>query len=176
MKSVICLINYHLIYLPTLSRILEIIILNRIKEFEKNNKTVIDEQFGFQERKCTVQQLARITNYISYNFNIKHSTSMVLLDIEKAFDTVWHQGWIYKLQKLSIPLYIIKIILHHLRNRHFTVKINDVISDKQHIATGVLQGSILGPVLFSYYINDIPKGDMINIALFVEYSYGLTPR
>lgn len=144
------------------------IILNRIKNFEQNNKIIIEEQFGFQERKCTVQQLARITNHISNNFNIKHSTAMVLLDIEKAFDTVWHQGLLYKLHMVGISPYIIKIILHYLKNRSFSVKIKNTLSDKQNISAGVPQGSILGPKLFCYYINDIPIDNDTKTALFAD--------
>lgn len=78
------------------------------KKHENDNQNLIDEQFRFRKQCSTVHQLSRITNFISNNFNIKTSTAMALLDIEKAFDTVWHRGLILKLYKLNLPTYIIK--------------------------------------------------------------------
>ena len=154
--------------LPTLSKIFERIILNRIINFENESKIIIPEQFGFMKNKSTVQQLVRITNTISNNFNINKSTAMILLDIEKAFDTVWHQGLIYKLAEYKVPLYIIKIIIHYLRNRKFFTTVNNRTSKTNNVEAGVPQGSILGPILFLYFINDLPKHSKTEIALFAD--------
>lgn len=154
--------------LSTISKIYEKIILNRLQKFEKEAGNLIDEQLGFREGKFTVQQLARITNQISNGFNENKSTAMLLLDIEKAFDTVWHQGLIYKLNSYNIPKYIIKIIISYLENRTFSIKVNNSLSQTQIVVAGVPQGSILGPILFLYFINDIPKSKNTNLALFAD--------
>lgn len=154
--------------LPTLSKIFERVILNRIHEFEKNNNNLNQEQFGFRKGRSTVQQLARITNVISNGLNQNKSTAMLLLDIEKAFDTVWHEGLVHKLSTYKLPNYVLKIIMSYLEDRTFQIKIGNTYSKTQNVAAGVPQGSILGPILFLYYINDIPKSPNTNIALFAD--------
>ena len=92
-KDKLFLQNYRPIsLLPTLSKTFEKIILNRIKIHEKDNNTLMQEQFGFREGRRTVHQLARLTNDITTEFNKNKSTALILLDIEKTFDTVWHTG------------------------------------------------------------------------------------
>lgn len=154
--------------LPTMSKVYEKIILNRILIFEKENKILIPEQFGFRAHRSTVQQLARITNQISNNFNIKKSTAMILLDIEKAFDTVWHEGLIHILHSIGLPIYIIRVLIEYLKNRIFTTKVKNKNSKKRKVAAGVPQGSILGPILFIYFINNIPKSPDTELALFAD--------
>lgn len=103
---------------------------------ERENKIFIEEQFGFRSHRSTVQQLARITNKISFNFNINKSSSMILLDIEKAFDTVWHEGLILVLNEQKFRLYLIKIIAKFLRNRTFFTTIKNKKSKPRKVATG----------------------------------------
>lgn len=154
--------------LNTMSKIFEIIILNRFLKFENDNKILIDEQFGFRRNRSTVQQLTRIAHNISCNFNINKSTAMVLLDIEKAFDTVWHKFLIYLLYDYKLPLYLVKIIANYLKRRRFFVSVNKSKSSKRKIAAGVPQGSILGPILFIYFINAIPRSPDVDVALFAD--------
>ena len=89
-------------------------------------------------------------------FAAKEKIGGIVFDIEKAFDKVWHQGLLVKLHKMRI----FKIMAHWIKNflsdRTFFVSINGCNSDLFPINTGVLQGSILFPILFSIFIDDIP--------------------
>lgn len=93
---------------------------------------------------------------------------MLLLDIEKAFDKVWINGLIYKLVNYKFPFYLIKLIHNYLTNRTFKIKVNNSFSEQQTPTAGVPQGSVLGPVLFTYYINDIPQFAKTQIAIFAD--------
>lgn len=150
------------------NKIFEKIILNRILKFENENKILIDEQFGFRRNRSTVQQLVRIVHNISCNFNINKSTAMILFDIEKAFDTVWHKALICLLFDYKFPYYLIKIVANYLKRRRFFVSVNNAKSSKKKIAAGVPQGSILGPILFIYFINCILQSPCTNVALFAD--------
>lgn len=74
--------------LPTLAEIVEIIVNKRLAKYLLDSSVLLDEQFGFRKSRSTCQQLARLTNHISLNFNRSRSTGLLLLDIKKAFDTV----------------------------------------------------------------------------------------
>lgn len=154
--------------LPTMAKVAEKVILYRIRKHEGQHKLTIDQQFGFREKHNTVQQVIRITNDIVTNFNKGNVTTMLLLDIEKAFDRVWIQGLIYKMIKYEYPCTIIKLVYSYLKQRNFKVVINNIKSTKKEIPAGVPQGSILGPVLFNIYLNDIPTFSKTNLALYAD--------
>lgn len=95
---------------------------------------------------------------------MKQSTGMFLLDIEKAFDTVWHDGLLHKLLKSDIPINLVRYLSH----RNFRVHIDNESSNLFNIQAGVPQGSVLGPILFLVYLNDIPKQPRTHLACFAD--------
>lgn len=173
-------LNYRPIsLLPSLSKLFEKIILSRLKECL--NSKIIDEQFGFREGHSTTHQLNRLTEHISANFNRKKSTGFLMLDVEKAFDTVWHEGLVYKLDKYKTPHYLIQIIRSYLQDRSYVVSLNNDNSTPRKIPAGVPQGSILGPYLYIIYTNDIPILKNTSLSIYADdtavltSSYGLKP-
>jgi hypothetical protein len=87
------------------------------------------------------------------NFNNKICTAAVFLDIEKAFDTMWHPGLLYKLSNLKFSTHLINLISTFLSQRNFRVSVESEISAPRYMQAGVPQSSILS----NLYINDTPK-------------------
>ena len=92
----------------------------------------------------------------------------VILDVSKAFDKVWHAGLIYKLHQNSICGDLINILNDFLTNRKQRVVLNGQCSSRVDIQAGVPQGSILGPLLFLIYVNDLPDGLKSECKLFAD--------
>lgn len=91
-----------------------------------------------------------------------------MLDVEKAFDRVWHDGLIYKLILLNFPPYLIKITKDFLYNRSFHVDIKGFKSQCYSFFAGLPQGAVMSPTLYNIYTHDIPKNENTTIALFAD--------
>jgi len=105
--------------LPTLSKILERIMLRRVKPYLK---IIPFHQFGFKPLHSTCHQLQRISEIIVKGFEKKEYTTTVFLDVAQAFDKVWHQGLLQKLAKLNLPTYLYNITRSFITNRSFQVR------------------------------------------------------
>lgn len=136
--------------LPSIGKLLESTILSRLSKTTAKN--LIPDQFGFRCSHSTTQQLARVTEHIAHGLNLGSSTGMILLDIEKAFDSVWHQGLLHKLITNKVPLCLVKLIQNYLYERSFSVYIgNEHSVPKNHLsrrASGLDPGSLS---LHSFY-------------------------
>lgn len=93
---------------------------------------------------------------------------MILLDVEKAFDSIWHDGLIYKLIKMKLPSYLIKLIDSFIRNRKFAVHVNNAISNEMPIPAGLAQGTCISPILYALYIADLPTMTNTELALYAD--------
>ena len=168
-KNPIFPFNYRPIsLLPAISKILERIILNRLNTIIETNDTIPPFQYGFRKDRGTVMQLHRTLHLIAQSLNNAKITTFLTLDIESAFDSVWHDAIIFKLFKLNFPTYLIKILKSYLANRSFQVKVNNMMSTPQSIPAGVPQGGVLSPTLFNIFTSDIPTHPRTNIALFAD--------
>jgi len=109
----------------------------------------------------------RLTDHVTLNFNNNMSTAAVFLDIEKAFDTTWHPSLLYSLYKLHFSANFIKLITSFLlaKNSELRYKAN---YPRHDIQAGVLQGSVLAPILYNQYINDVPQTPAVQLALFAD--------
>ena len=152
-----------------LGKLLEKIITDKLYSFVNTNNIINKEQSGFQKNKSTYDHLFQLTQSVSQNFNRKHRTAALFLDIDKAFDRVWHDGLRYKLIKANIPVSFIRWISNFLKDRKIQVKIENEKSEYLIPFNGVPQGSSLSPLLFLIYVADIPKGGKnVNTSQFAD--------
>lgn len=142
--------------LSALSKLFERVVHGRILSFADANNIFPEQQFGFRKGRSTVHQLTRAVQLIRRNKQVAKTSAMALLDVEKAFDNVWHDGLVSKLRRCGLPLYIVRVIRCYLAGRTFRVSINNTLSDIFNIVAGVPQGSILGPILFNIFTSDLP--------------------
>ena len=93
---------------------------------------------------------------------------LLSVDLQSAFDSVWHDGLLHKMLRYSFPTYLIKLIKSYLQNRKFRVKIGNTFSSQRIINSGVPQGGVLSPTLFNIFISDIPVNDEVDTAQFAD--------
>ena len=122
----------------------------------------------FKSKHSTSQQVLRITETVSLRFNENKSTAMTLLDIQRAFDTVWHEALLHKIKLNEFSNYLVKIVASFLQNRVSFVTVNKGKSERFPIPAGVPQGSPLSPFLFNLYINDVPIPRHCKIAVYAD--------
>ncbi|GFW95600.1 probable RNA-directed DNA polymerase from transposon X-element [Trichonephila clavipes] len=152
---------------PT-SKITESIILTRLKEFLYTNNIINPNQYGFTNKLSTLHPLLNLTEAISEGFQSKKSTGAVFLDIQKAFDRVWLTGLTYKLINYKIPTPLVFLLHSYNSNRSYQVRVKDTLSTTKFINCGVAQGSLLGPLLFNLYINDIPEYSLTKLNMYAD--------
>ena len=154
--------------LPICSKILEKIVFDQVYAFLNNNNLLSVNQSGFRPGDSTIYQLLSITSTIYDSFENYDETRAVFLDISKAFDKVWHDGIISKLKCNGISGNLLNFFENYLLNRHQRVVLNGKESNWMSLKAGVPQGSVLGPLLFLVYINDLTDNISSEMRLFAD--------
>lgn len=156
--------------LSCVGKLFEKIIANRLKEHLENQHFFSDNQCGFRDGKSTLNHLFNISQHIQTSFRNQKQTSAIFLDAEKAFDQTWHNGLKYKLYNIGLPNNTLRILSSFLNNRELIISHRGTNSEKIRLKAGTPQGSVLSPLLYIIYVNDLPTCPEYgcNIAQFAD--------
>ena len=129
---------------------------------------ISDGQFGFRNKRSCVLQLLTWLEEWTKAYDDSCQTDVIYLDIKKAFDSIPHNRLLLKLQKCGFEGNILNWVKDFLQHRRQRVCIEDVLSAWQPISSGVPQGSVLGPILFIIYMNNLPNGIQSMCRIFAD--------
>lgn len=162
-------LNYRPISLTSVPcKIMEHVIYTEIMKFLDSNKYFHPSQHGFRKGFSCETQLAAFLHDLHTNLDTNLQTDAIFLDFAKAFDKVPHQRLLLKLSLANVHPDVLRWIEAFLNNRSQFVFINNSTSDSLRVTSGVPQGSVLGPLLFLIYINDLPGHVTCNIRMFAD--------
>jgi hypothetical protein len=154
--------------LSTFSKILEKIVHFRLYTYLEEHSLLSPRQFGFRPNHSTVHPMSLMLNHITQALNAKKHTLLIFCDLKKAFDTCDHSILLSKLSNLGITGTSLTWFKNYLTNRKQFVSLENFNSTLLSILVGVPQGSILGPLLFLIYINDLPLHSSLLSFLFAD--------
>ena len=143
--------------LSAIMKLFQRVIEKRVRKHLEYNGFFSKYQSGFRKSKSTNDHLFHLSQTIMESFNRGEHVIAVFVDVEKAFDNVWHNGLRYKIYQLDLPIKLCRWLSDFLVGRVIQVKFEGFLSPKVYEKAGVPQGSNLSPLLFLIYVNSMPN-------------------
>ena len=127
-------------------------------------------QRAYLPRKEANEHVFRFSTHIRSALDLGWTSAAILLDVEKAFDSVWQDGLRHKLTKFGLPNKLIRLLSSFLEGRTIAVRVGNTVSRQVPLMAGTPQGSVLSPILFNIYVNDIPfeMDSKVHISQFAD--------
>lgn len=154
--------------LSCVGKLMERVVKKRMDCFLESNKILHTAQMGFRQGRSTTEALAVIFQDIKNSLKGKRQSIAVYIDLESAFDCVWHEGLLYKMQQMKVPNYLLRWFSEYFKNRKTTAKLNTVISSERNLEVGVPQGAVLSPLFFNIMLSDIPTDKHVRLVSYAD--------
>ncbi|KAF2363931.1 Reverse transcriptase domain [Trinorchestia longiramus] len=154
--------------LSCIGKLMERMIQRRLEYWVETNNLLLGEQAGFRRGKSTMDSLLIVKDFITNTFSRKQICVAVYLDLDGAYDSVWHEGIIYKLIASGSEKTYVKWLKNYLTGRTASVRLGAVQSEGVPITWGLPQGAVLSPLLFNIMLSDLPVADEVQLIIYAD--------
>lgn len=153
--------------LSVLGKLFEKLLLRKLEPLIDEKQLIPAFQFGFRRKHSTIDLALSVLREASEALEERKFCCAVFLDVAQAFDKVWHEGLLHKLQTV-LPLSYCQLLQSYLQDRQFRVQSGSVYSSWNPVKAGVPQGSVLGPILYVLYTADVPISPLVSNSIFAD--------
>jgi len=154
--------------LSCIGKILERILSDRLTKFLQRESIINDWQRAYLQKKEGSEHIYKISAQLKKAQSKKMASALLLLDVEKAFDSVWQNGLRRKLHDLGLPTKMMRVLSSFMSDRTIKVRVGNIVSEAISLFAGTPQGSVLSPLLFLIYVNDLPVLPTSNLSQFAD--------